>query len=202
VVIAESGDGCMYGEGGNHFLAALRRNIDITILVHDNQVYGLTKGQASPTSMQGFVTKAQPHGAPSIPFNPVEVAIAMNCGFVARAFAGNKEQLTRLIAAAVEHKGTSLLDILQPCISFNKVNTFPWYKEHCYDLEADYDPADQEMALRKAREVGEKIPLGVLYRNTEKPVFLENLQVLQGAALVRQDFSQEAFQKVLDRHKM
>ena len=119
-VIAESGDGCLYGEGGNHFLAALRRNLDITILAHNNMVYGLTKGQASPTSVRGFVSKAQPHGSASEPFNPVAVAVVMGASFVARGFAGNQEHLAELISRVIRHRGTALVDILQPCVSFNK----------------------------------------------------------------------------------
>lgn len=167
-VICESGDGCVYGEGGNHFLAAIRRNIDITLLVHDNQIYGLTKGQVSPTSGRGHVTKTQPEGAPSEAFNPVAVAVAMKAGFVARAFTGEPEHLTEMIVQAVSHPGFSLVDIFQPCVSFNKVNTFGWYKERCRMLE-DHDPTDWAAALARADEFGERIPLGVLYRN-DRPV--------------------------------
>lgn len=168
-VICESGDGCVYGEGGNHFLAAIRRNMDITLLVHDNQIYGLTKGQASPTSERGHMTKTQPEGAPSEAFNPVAVAVAMKAGFVARAFTGEPEHLTEMIVQAVSHPGFSLVDIFQPCVSFNKVNTFGWYKERCRMLE-DHDPTDWAAALARADEFGERIPLGVLYRN-DRPVY-------------------------------
>ena len=114
-VVVESGDGCNYGEGGNHFLAAVRRNPDVTLLVHNNQVYGLTKGQASPTSVEGFVTKAQPDGSMSVPFNPVAVAVAMHAGFVARGFSGFVDHLSDLIKQAIAHRGFSLVDVLQPC---------------------------------------------------------------------------------------
>lgn len=169
-VIAESGDGCNYGEGGNHFLAALRRNPDITLLAHDNQIYGLTKGQASPTTTQGQKTKAQPAGQPSAPFNPVAVAVAMKASFVARGFSGNVEHLTGLMEQAVSHKGFSLVDILQPCVSFNKVNTFAWYKERCYTLGEDHDPTDWNAAMARAQEFGENIPLGVIYRGDRPPL--------------------------------
>ena len=181
-VIAESGDGCMYGEGGNHFLAALRRNLDLTILAHDNRVYGLTKGQASPTSEQGFVTKAQPHGAFAAPFNPVAVAVTMGASFVARGYAGMPEHLAGLIVQAIKHRGTALVDILQPCVSFNKVNTYQWYKEHCYALGEDHDPGDHAQALRAALEFGERIPLGVIYK-MEKPLFEEQFAVLKNGPL-------------------
>lgn len=196
VVIAESGDGCNYGEGGNHFLAALRRNIDITLVVHNNQVYGLTKGQASPTSAEGFVTKAQPEGVPSAPFNPVEVAVAMQAGFVARGFAGNIEQLVKLIQRGIAHKGFSLIDVLQPCVSFNKVNTHAWYKQRCYDLPAEYDPGNWEQALVVAREWGDRIPTGVLYEN-DRSSFESHLSVLESGTLVKQDFRKDAFAQLL-----
>jgi len=168
-VIVESGDGCSYGEGGNHFLATIRRNPDITLLVHNNQVYGLTKGQASPTSQRGFVTKAQPDGVQAEPFNPVAVAVAMRAGFVARGFSGNPEQLVDLIVQAVDHRGFALVDILQPCVSFNRVNTFGWYKKRCYGLADDHDPTDWQAAMQRAYEWGDKIPLGVIYK-TDRPV--------------------------------
>lgn len=198
-VIAESGDGCMYGEGGNHFLAAVRRNLDITILAHDNQVYGLTKGQASPTSAQGFITKAQPHGALSAPFNPVAVAVAMNVSFVARGYAGLHDHLAGLIAQAVKHRGTALVDILQPCVSFNKVNTHAWYKEHCYELGKEHDPANHQLALQTALEFGARIPLGVIHR-TDKPVFEEQCAPLKDGPLYRQKVSREKFSEVMRRY--
>lgn len=169
-VIVESGDGCNYGEGGNHFLAAIRRNPDITVLVHDNQVYGLTKGQASPTSQEGFVTKAQPDGVQAQPFNPIAVAVAMRAGFVARGFSGMPDHLTDLIVQAIDHEGLSLVDILHPCVSFNRVNTFAWYKKRCYALGDDHDPTDWPAAVTRAQEWGDRIPLGVICRN-DRPAF-------------------------------
>ena len=169
-VLAESGDGCSYGEGGNHFLAAIRRNIDITAIVHDNQIYGLTKGQASPTTPKGQKTKTQPHGAPSQAFNPVAVAVTMDAGLVARGFSGDIEHLTGLIVAAVRHPGFSLIDVLQPCVSYNKVNTYSWYKERCYQLGDEHDPTDRQAALARAMEFGERIPLGVLWKS-DRPAF-------------------------------
>ncbi len=165
VVIVESGDGCNYGEGGNHFLAAIRRNIDVTLLVHNNQIYGLTKGQASPTTAEDFITKAQPEGVFSSPFNPIAVAVAMQAGFVARAFSGMVDHLSELIQQGIAHQGFALIDILQPCVSFNKVNTFSWYKKRCYPLPAEYDPTDWGNAMNTAEKWGEKIPLGIIYRN-------------------------------------
>ncbi|HOI17573.1 MAG TPA: 2-oxoacid:ferredoxin oxidoreductase subunit beta [Geobacteraceae bacterium] len=176
-VIAESGDGCTYGEGGNHFLAAVRRNINVTLVVHDNQVYGLTKGQASPTSDEGFVTKTQPHGVFSAPFNPVAVAVAMHAGFVARGFSGEIEALAGLIAQGIAHPGFALVDVLQPCVSFNKVNTFNWYRKRCAPLPPEYDPTDWDAAVNTAAEWGERIPVGVIYRN-DRPCFESHFPVL------------------------
>jgi 2-oxoglutarate/2-oxoacid ferredoxin oxidoreductase subunit beta len=169
-VFAESGDGCSYGEGGNHFLAAIRRNIDITYIVHDNQIYGLTKGQASPTTPKGQKTKTQPKGAPSDPINPVAVAVTMGAGLVARGFSGEIDHLADLIVQGARHPGFSLIDVLQPCVSFNKVNTFAWYKERCSKIGPDYDPTDHRAALDKAMEFGDKIPIGVIWKS-DRPAF-------------------------------
>lgn len=195
-VIAESGDGCTYGEGGNHFLAAIRRNVNLTLLVHNNQVYGLTKGQASPTTDEGRVTKAQPQGVPSAPFNPLAVAVAMQAGFVARGFSGMTDHLAGLIQQAITHRGFSLVDILQPCVSFNKVNTFNWYKTRCFEIPKDYDPFHWEAAMKTAMEWGERIPVGVIYRN-ERPTFEDHFPVLKQGPLVGRGVDQEKVLKVL-----
>jgi 2-oxoglutarate/2-oxoacid ferredoxin oxidoreductase subunit beta len=184
-VIVESGEGCTYGEGGNHFLAAIRRNIDVTLIVHDNQVYGLTKGQASPTSMMGFVTKMQPGGVASSPFNPIAVAVAMRAGFVARGFSGRIDHLSELICQGIRHKGFSLIDVLQPCVSFNKVNTYAWYNQRCYELPDHYDPTDREAALKVADELGDRIPLGVIYRYNS-PDFADHFPFLSKQPLAVQ----------------
>ena len=133
IVIAVGGDGDGYGEGGNHFIHTMRRNHDITYLVHNNQVYGLTKGQASPTSDQGFVTKTTPEGAVT-PINPIALAIGAGAGFVARAFAGDVGYLASLIKMGIRYKGFALIDILQPCVVFNHKNTYSWYRERVYKL--------------------------------------------------------------------
>jgi 2-oxoglutarate/2-oxoacid ferredoxin oxidoreductase subunit beta len=191
-VIVESGDGCNYGEGGNHFLAALRRNVDLTMLVHDNQVYGLTKGQASPTSEQGFATKAQPGGAASARFNPLAVAVAMQANFVARSFAAELDHLAEMIRQALGHPGFALVDILQPCVSFNPVNTYDWYRERVRPLPEDYDPGNWEQAMKTAMKWGEEIPLGVVYRN-DRPVFREHLNT---GPLIGTEVDREKLQKI------
>jgi len=191
-VICESGDGCSYGEGGNHFLAAIRRNMDITLLVHNNQIYGLTKGQGSPTTTRGQVTKTQPDGVPSEAFNPVAVAISMKASFVARAFTGETDHLASMIKAGMEHKGFALIDIMQPCVSFNKVNTFGWYKEHSYILE-DHDPSDWIAAMKLADEFPDKIPLGVLYTNDKEPYPTSEV-------LAKKRYDKEELKKVLQSY--
>jgi len=198
-VIAESGDGCMYGEGGNHFLAAVRRNIDITVIVHDNMVYGLTKGQASPTSPEGFVTKAQPHGAPSGSLNPLAVALAAGASFVARAFAGEQDHLASVLVEAIRHKGLSLVDVLQPCVSFNKINTFSWFKKRCHILGKGYDASNPELAMKTAREFGEQIPLGVIFRSG-RPAFDTHFSVLSRGALWRREVDRIALGGIIERY--
>ncbi|MFH2012015.1 MAG: 2-oxoacid:ferredoxin oxidoreductase subunit beta [Pseudomonadota bacterium] len=199
-VIVESGDGCNYGEGGNHFLAAIRRNIDVTLLVHNNQVYGLTKGQASPTSDKGFVSKVHPGGVSSVAFNPVSVAVAMHAGFVARAFAGMINNLSDIIQKALAYRGFSLVDILQPCVSFNKVNTFAWYKKRSYALNENYDPTDWDAAIKMANQWGDQIPLGVIYQNN-RPPFEENFPVLHHGALVESNVDRATLKEIMEEYK-
>ena len=198
-VIVESGDGCSYGEGGNHFLAALRRNPDLTMLVHDNQIYGLTKGQASPTSMEGMVTKAQPHGHNLRPFNPVATAVANKIGFVARGFAGEVEHLAGLIQKGMQHRGLALIDILQPCVSFNKVNTYAWYKERVKPLGEDHDPADLHAALKQSDKFGDSIPIGVIYTN-QRPAFDDHFPVVQKGPLYKQKVDYAKFKEALEAY--
>lgn len=162
-VVAYSGDGCMYGEGGNHFIHTIRRRLDLTILVSDNRVYALTKGQSSPTTGPDVQNPLSPEGSRNIPLNPIALAITMGAPFVARGFAGEKEHLKELIKQAILFPGTALVDILQPCVSFNKINTYQWYKERVFRLENPL--ADRYEALKTADLWGEKIPIGVIYRN-------------------------------------
>lgn len=173
-VIAESGEGDMYGEGGNHFIHAIRRNPDITVVVHDNMVYGLTKGQASPTSRQGFKTPVQVDGVILEPFNPLAVAISLDASFVARAYCGDAEKTKEIIKKAVQHKGFAMVDVLQPCVTFNKTNTYQWFKENTYYLEEGYNPEDRQAAFKRSTEEG-KLGLGVFYVNRNKRTFEENI---------------------------
>ncbi len=175
-VITESGDGDIYGEGGNHFLHAIRRNPDITVIVHDNMVYGLTKGQASPTSRIGMQTPVQVFGVFENPVNPMALAVAMDAPFVARAFAGDIDKTKEIIKKAIQHKGFSLVDVFQPCVSFNKLNTFQWFKAHAYYLEDSYDPSDRVKAFQRAIEE-DPLPMGIFYVNEKRKPFEENLEV-------------------------
>ncbi len=183
-VVITSGDGDMYGEGGNHLLHAIRRNVGIKAFVHNNQVYGLTKGQASPTSDVGFVTKAQPHGVTSLPLNPLALAIVEDCPFVARSFSGDQDHLHAMMVEALTFDdGFALLDILQPCVSFNRVNTFRWYKDRVRPVGDDHDPCDRRAALELAFRWGEEIPIGVIYRS-RRPSFESRSPVLAQGTLV------------------
>lgn len=186
IVIAVAGDGDCYGEGGNHLLHAMRRNINVKLFVHNNQIYGLTKGQASPTSTEGTRPKNLPFGVLSETLNPMALAVAMDCSLAARSFSGNAEHLKSMIKAVLLHKGFSLLDILQPCVSFNKLNTYEWYKERVYEIGDDHDPYDRAEAFRMALEWGDRIPLGIIYRNN-RSTFDERISVISDLALVRQE---------------
>ena len=189
-VIAVAGDGDCYGEGGNHFLHTIRRNPNISLFVHNNQIYGLTKGQASPTTDQGTRTQIQPYGVLEEPLNPLSLAISQNCSFVARGFSGDKDYLKDLMKAAITHKGFSLLDILQPCITFNKINTFKWYQTRVYKLEEGYDPYDRLKAFERSLEWGDKIPNGVFYKN-EQETLEDGFPTIKEKPLVMQEFSIE-----------
>ncbi len=184
IVIVFSGDGDAYGEGGNHFIHAMRRNHDITYLVHNNQVYGLTKGQASPTSDPGFVTKTTPYGA-APPLNPIAVAVASGASFVARGFAGDIDHLVQLIKMGISHRGFALIDILQPCPSFNSKNTYKWYRERVYKLNHSYNSGDKFDAFEKAQEWGDKIPIGIIHKS-EQLTFEEQIPTLSTGSLLKQ----------------
>jgi len=180
-VIAEGGDGDMYGEGGNHFTNTIRRNPDIVHIVHNNMVYGLTKGQASPTSQKGFQTPVQVNGVTNEPFNPISVALALRAGFVSRVSIGNHDHAKKVLKEAFLHKGYALVDIFQPCVVFNKVNTYKWFKENTYELDSTYDASNIREAIIKALE-NDPIPIGIFYRS-ESPTFEERLRGDEKSAL-------------------
>ncbi|MDP2743935.1 MAG: thiamine pyrophosphate-dependent enzyme [Dehalococcoidia bacterium] len=195
-VIAVGGDGDGYGEGGNHFINAMTRNVNFTYMVHNNQVYALTKGQASPTSDPGFVTKTTPEGAWA-PLRPLALAVACDCSFVARSFSADIDHLANIIQLGIQHKGFAFIEVLQPCVSFNHVNTYEWYQKRVYKLEKDYDPTNRVAAFSKALEWGERIPLGVVYRN-DRPVYEEQLGALRTSPLVKQGLDPQQFEELLE----
>lgn len=198
-VVIDTGDGDSYGEGGNHFLHNIRRNVDITHFVHDNQIYGLTKGQASPTSATGHVTGVQADGNLSQALNPVLVALAAGATFVARAFTGDRDQLVEIMKAAISHKGYALVDILQPCVSFNKINTFSWYKERVQPIDAKHDPQDLMAAMQLAMRFDDVIPTGILYQK-EQPTYHDRHPVLKAhGPLIGRPLRRDALQAAFDR---
>lgn len=194
-VIAESGDGDIYGEGGNHLLHAARRNPDITVLVHDNMIYGLTKGQASPTSEEGMKNPLQPDGVVVEPFNPMAVAVSMDIPFVARANVGDTAQAKEIIKAAISFRGFSLVDIFAPCVVFNKRNTYQWFKEHTCPVPERHDPTDRAAAFQLALET-DKLPLGVIYRNDSRELYEDRLGIGE-RPLYEREFPEAALQEVL-----
>jgi 2-oxoglutarate ferredoxin oxidoreductase subunit beta len=164
-VICVVGDGDCLGEGGNHFIHAAKRNPNITVILHDNEVYGLTTGQASPTAQKGMKTKSTPEGVIDAPVNPVALAYAVGGSFIARGFSGDIQYLTAILGEAITHKGFSVVDVLQPCVTFDRVHTYDWYRQRVYKLDAGYDPANPDQAAKVVNEWGEKIPTGIIYRN-------------------------------------
>lgn len=170
-----TGDGDGYGEGGNHFIHALRRNPDITIVVHNNEIYALTKGQASPTTPRGEKRALQTRGVEGLPLNMPAIAILHGCGFVARGFAGKVDHLTDILVKAVRHRGLSYVDVIQPCITWG-THPVSWYKERVSPLGQDYDPSDREAALRAVMNAGEEIPIGILYKAAPATVFADRFR--------------------------
>lgn len=174
-VIASGGDGDGFAIGMGHTIHAIRRNINITYIVMDNQIYGLTKGQTSPRSGEGFKTKSTPDGSIESTLSPLEIALASGATFVAQSFSSDLKQLTSLIEQGIQHEGFSLINVFSPCVTFNKVNTYDWFKENIINLETipDYDPSNRAMAMAKLMETGSMIT-GLIYQNKEKKSY-ENL---------------------------
>jgi len=183
-VLAVVGDGDCYGEGGNHLIHASRGNHDITVIVHDNRVYGLTTGQSAPTAPKGYRSKSTPLGLIEVPVNPLALALTAGATFVAQGFAGDLNHLVLILKEAITHKGFSLVNILQPCVTFNKVNTYQYYLKRVYKLDKDYQRDNFKLALEKALEVNEeKFPLGVIYQ-VKRPCYHESLPQLSSFPLV------------------
>lgn len=197
-IIVISGDGDCYGIGMCHFVHAIRRNVNLTLLVHDNQIYGLTTGQASPTSDPGMKTKTSPFGVVEASVRPLMISLASGGSFVARGFAGNPRHLRNLIVEGIKHKGLAHIDIMQPCVTFNRVNTFEWYRQRAYDLgQTAHDPSNWDAAMTKAAEWGDKIPIGILYRH-ERPTYEEMMPALQAGPLFKQTLERD-IRPLMDR---
>lgn len=195
-VFVFAGDGDCYGEGGNHFIHAARGNHDIKVMIHDNMVYGLTTGQVAPTAKKGFVSKSTPAGIIEIPINPLALAIVSGATFVAQTFAGNPNHMTKIIKEAIKHQGFSLINVLQPCVSFNKVNDYKYYLKNTYILDEKYQADNQLEALKKALEVNqEKFPLGIIYRQKRKTYTDELAQLNTSSFLDKQIDKNEAIFK-------
>jgi len=185
-VLVSAGDGDTYGIGTSHFIHAARRNIDMTVIVHNNQIYGLTKGQYSPSSEKGMITKTSPEGSIEEAFNPLVMALSAGASFVSRGYSADMQHLKQLIIEAINHKGFSLVDVLQPCVTFNHKNTYDWFKERVYKLEENgHDATDKHQAFVKTHEWGDKIPLGVLFKS-DKPAYWEEIGQIKEMPLTKQ----------------
>ncbi len=184
-VVGFAGDADQYDEGWGYFTHAIRRNVDMTLIVHDNMVLGLTTGQTTATSRKGFKTKSTPFGAISPALNPVAHAIVSNGTFVARGYVGEITHLTRLMVEAIKHKGFSFIDVFQPCVSFNKINTYEWFNQRVYKLEEEeYDYTNRQKALEKSMEWGDRIPIGIIYKE-DRLSYRDNLSHIMDVSLTQ-----------------
>ncbi len=187
-VVVTGGDGDGYGIGLNHFIQAMRRNIDVTYIVMDNEIYGLTTGQASPTTETGIKTKTTPLGNLEGMLNPLALALASGCGFIARGFSGQPKHMVELYKAGIQHPGFALIDVFSPCVTFNKHNSYQWFRERVYKLEEEsHETSNFHAAMDRALEWGDRIPIGLFYRNPDPPPPLDALDpALTGEPLVHQ----------------
>ena len=178
-VICTGGDGDGYGIGGNHFVHTMRRNVDLTYIVMDNQIYGLTTGQCSPTSVKGMKTKSTPHGNVENPINPIPLAIVGGATYVARAFSGKQKHMVEMLKGAIQHKGFALVDVFSPCVTYNKDNTYQWFNPRVKMLEEQgHDPTDLHKAIDRGYQWGDEIPIGLFWRRTDLPTLEEQEPVL------------------------
>ena len=187
-VVITGGDGDGYGIGIGHFIHAMRRNLDLTYVVMNNQVYGLTTGQASPTTMKEMRTKSTPRGNVELPINPIALALVSGATYVARAFSGEPNHMADLIAGGIQHKGFALIDVFSPCVTYNNLNTYPWFRQRVYKLEDEpsYSPTDVRTALEKSFEWGDRIPLGLFYKD-QQPTYEDSEPAFQRGPLVRHE---------------
>jgi len=188
-VLVTGGDGDGFGIGGNHFVHSMRRNVDLLYIVMDNQIYGLTTGQTSPTSRLGMKTKSMPFGNIEAPVNPISLALAAGATFVARGFSAEQKHLTELIKEGIRHRGFSFLDVFSPCVTYNHDNTYQWFRPRVKKLEDDpaYDPADWMAAMRKSLLWDEEIPIGKFFERTDLPTLHGAEAVLNAGPLVHAD---------------
>ncbi len=201
-VLVHTGDGDCYGEGGNHLIHNIRRNINITVIVHNNQIYGLTKGQASPTTDYGYPTKVQVKGVILEPLNALELVLAAGAGFIARGYSKEMSHLTSLIVEGIKYEGFSLIEVLQPCVSFNKKNTFQWYSERIYKVEDEkgYNPTNRSMAYNKTQKWGSHIPIGVIYKKAKK-TYEEKAGLNDKKPLVKEDIKQISIRHAMNEFR-
>ena len=194
-VVAAGGDGDGFAIGMSHTIHAIRRNVDITYIVMDNQVYGLTKGQTSPRSEMGFKTKSTPKGSIESSIAPLEMALTAGAGFVAQGFSSDLKQLSRLIEEGLKHKGFSLINVYSPCVTYNKINTYDWFKEHLVNLDEEegYDPSNRMMAMQKLMESNGSAT-GLIYQNKERASYEEMIPGFRETPLAKSDLK-------LDRSK-
>jgi len=202
-VVCAGGDGDGFGIGGNHFVHAARRNIDITYIVMDNQIYGLTKGQMSPTSPKGFLTKSSPEGNPESPISPLQLALSANASFIAQGFSGDIKQITSLIEQGIQHKGFAFINIFSPCVTFNKVFTYDLFKQNLVNVDDDpqYDPTNRTMAFDKVEQTDGFVK-GLIYRQ-EREEFVDSLPGKSGKeSLSNQDLhiGVDQIQKMLRKY--
>tara|TARA_B100000949_G_C14238481_1_gene432363 strand:- start:511 stop:1386 length:876 start_codon:yes stop_codon:yes gene_type:complete len=188
-VIASGGDGDGYGIGLGHFIHSMRRNIDITYIVMNNQIYGLTTGQASPTSEKGMITKSTNTGVLEVPVNPIALGLVSGATYIARGFSGDASQLTNLIEQGIQHKGFALVDVMSPCVTYNKINTYEWFRERVYRLEDEnHNVINMEEAIRKSQEWDSKIPIGTFYK-INRPTYESEEPALKEGNLVSRDIN-------------
>ncbi len=190
-VVAVGGDGDGYGIGMGHFVHTCRRNIDFTYITQDNQVYGLTTGQTSPTSEKGYKSKSTPEGVIEVPVNPIATAIVSGATFVARGYSANLPHLADLFYQGITHRGFALIDVLQPCVTFNKLNTYEYFTKRVHALKPeDHDITDKHAALKLADEWEKRIPIGVFYKE-ERPTYEDGTPQLKAGPLVKQPLARD-----------
>ena len=199
-VFVFTGDGDCFGEGGNHFIHTARRNHNLTVILHDNGLYALTTGQTSPLTQHDVKTKSTPNGNPDFPLNPLVMAISAGATFVARSYASDVKHLEKMIIEANKHEGFAIIDVLQPCVTYNTILTHQFYQQNTYYLPDDYNPKDKIEALRKAYESGEKsIPLGIFYKEDKTP-FEKEFKQLNGQDLIKIDVNNRSLEKTFEKY--